>query len=156
MVKAVFMRAIGNVLVPVDDAAINLVKSLKTGQGVELDAKRKNNAGFHAKLMALMRLAFDVWEPPVKELNGQQITKNFEAFRKDLVVMAGYYDAHYSPDGSVRLEPHSLAFGACEHEKREEVYKAILTVVWERILRHANYRSEAEVETIVNKLLGFE
>ena len=35
MVKAVFARAIGNVLVPVDDAAIKLVSGLKTGQGVE-------------------------------------------------------------------------------------------------------------------------
>lgn len=156
MVKAVFMRAIGNVLVPVDDAAIALVETLKAGQGVEMEAKRKNNAAFHAKLMALMRLAFDVWEPPVKELRGQPITKCFESFRKDLVVMAGYYDAHYSPDGSVRLEPHSLAFGACEHQKREEVYQAILTVVWERILRQANYKSPTEVDAIVNKLLGFE
>lgn len=156
MVKAMFERVRGNLLRPVDPAAERLVESLKMGQGVVLEAKRSANVRFHRKLFALMNLAFELWEPPAREVRGQAVSKNFETFRKDLVVLAGFYDAHYSPDGSVRFEPHSLSFKACEEDKRQQVYKGILGVVWERILRHAHFGSPDEVDAVVNQLLAFE
>lgn len=156
MVKAMFERVRGNLLRPVDPAAERLVESLKMGQGVCLEAKRAANVRFHRKLFALMNLAFELWEPQAREVRGQQVSKNFESFRKDLVVLAGFYDAHFSPDGSVRFEPHSLSFKACEDDKRQMVYKAILGVVWEKILRGANFASPEEVDAVVNQLLSFE
>lgn len=156
MVKAVFERIPGGLLRPVDPAAEQLVASLKTNQGVVLEAKRSQNIAFHNKLFSLMNLAFEIWEPQGREVRGQPVLKNFESFRKDLVVMAGFYDAHYAPDGSVRLVPHSLSFKACEHEKRAQVYKAILSVVWEKILRHCHYDSPEEVDAVVHQLLGYD
>lgn len=156
MVKAVFERVRGGLLRPTDPAAEQLVESLKTGQGVALEAKRESNVQFHKKLFALMKFAFDLWEPPVREVMGQPVVKNFETFRKNLVILAGFYDAHYGPDGSTVLVPHSLSFKACEDLKRAEVYKAILTVVWERILRNANFASPAEVDAVVDQLMAFE
>lgn len=156
MVSCLFMRVRGNYLVPVDDEAEQLLTSLKTGQGVKLKAERVNNLKFHRRLFALLNFAFEIWEPSATEVLGQPVTKNFNVFRKDLVVLAGFYDAHYSPDGSVRLEPHSLSFKACEDQKRAEVYKAILGVVWERVLRHANFDSPEEVDAVISHLIGFE
>lgn len=156
MVKAVFERVAGGYLRPVDPAAEQLLESLKTGQGVTLEGKRENNVAFHRKLFALLKLGFEVWEPEAREVRGQAVTKNFEAFRKDMVVLAGFYDAHYGVDGSLRLVPHSLSFRACEDLKRAEVYKAILGVVWDRVLKHAHFASPAEVDAVVNQLLAFE
>ena len=156
MVKAVFERVKGNLLRPVDPAAERLVDSLKMGEGVSLEAKRSANVRFHRKLFALLNLAFEMWEPPALEVRGQRVCKNFETFRRELVILAGFYDAHYSPSGEVRLEAHSLSFRECEEDKRHMVYKAILGVVWEKILRGANFASPEEVDAVVNQLLSFE
>jgi hypothetical protein len=152
----VFERLPNNLLRPVDPAAERLVASMKTGKGVMLSGKKTNNVAFHRKLFALLNLAFETWEPEGKTYRGNQMQKNFESFRKEIIVLAGFYDAYYSVSGEVRFDPHSLSFKECEDDKRGLVYKAILGVVWDRILRHANYLSEAEVDRVVNKLLAFE
>ena len=156
MVKAVFERLPGNLLRPIDPAALQLVESLKSGQGIALEAKRETNVQFHKKLIKLLKLGFEIWEPESLEYRGQPVQKNFEAFRKYLVILAGFYDPVYAPDGSVRLVAHSLSFRQTDDLKREQVYRAVLNVVWSRILRHANYRTEAEVDAVVNQLMGFE
>ena len=38
----------------------------------------------------------------------------------------------------------------------EQVFRAVLTVVWERVLKAAGYATEEEVERVVNELMRFE
>ena len=56
----------------------------------------------------------------------------------------------------MRLEAESLSFASMDEDRFEQVYRAVLAVVWNRVLRAKGYASEEEVERIVNRLLEFE
>ena len=144
-------------LAPADEEARALIDRLKAGQGVRATLRRARNIGFHKKMFALFKLSFDAWEPLTPlEYKGQPVSKDFDRFRKDMTILAGFYKAVYNARGEVRLEAESLSFASMDEERFEQVYRAILAVVWNRVLRAKGYASEEEVERIVNRLLEFE
>lgn len=157
MTDIVLVKTPAGALVPVGDAAGELVGKLKVGQGVTAHIRRARNVRFHRKAMALFRLAFDVWEPAEPQTyKGEVVAKDFERFRKDITILAGFYHAVYNARGEVRLEAESLAFASMDEARFEQVFRAVLTVVWNRVLRRAGYASEDDVERVIEELLRFE
>lgn len=154
--KAVFAKGQGNVLIPADPAAERFIASLKLGGGASVEVKKARNIKFHRKFFSLLQLAFDVWEPTGQKVwKGVPIRKDFERFREDITILAGHYDVAYGLNGDVRLTAKSISFANCEEHEFEAVYQAVLDVVWDKILREANFRSKAEVERVVNQLMGY-
>ena len=136
---------------------LRFVESLKAGTGAALDFKRARNVGFHRKLFALLNLAFAVWQPNDDlRIDGVSVRKDFESFRKMVLILAGHADASYGLDGAVHFEARSISFGRCNELEFTTVYKSVLDVVWERILQHGRYRSIAEMESVAARLLGFD
>ena len=41
-------------------------------------------------------------------------------------------------------------------ESFQQVFKAVLNVVWKHVLQQAGYKSDADVERVVEELLRFE
>lgn len=161
--QAVFAKAQGQTLVPVDDNAARLVRSLKLGAGISVEASRMRNVRFHRKFFALLRLAFDSWEPQAADFDMMRsgavvpVAKDFESFREHVLILAGHCDATYGADGSVRLKAKSIAFENLDDFEFEEIYKRVVDVVWERVLRHARYRSPAAADQVVmQKLATFD
>jgi hypothetical protein len=155
--KAMFQKVKGGLLAPVCDQAEKLMKSLKLGDGAAVEATKMRNYKFHKKFFKLIELAFDVWEPSgEREYRGEKLSKNIETFRRDILILAGHCTASYGVDGSVRLEAKSISFAKCDEFEFNDVYASVLRVVWEKILRHAHFASEQEVELVVNQLLAFE
>ncbi|MDN8030313.1 DUF1367 family protein [Burkholderia multivorans] len=147
----------GGALAPVDAEAREMVGRLKLGQGVQASVTRARNVRFHRKGMALFRLAFDVWEPLTPlEYKGVPVAKDFERFRKDMTILAGFYKAVYNARGEVRLEAESLRFSAMSEERFEEVFKGVLHVVWSRVLKAVGYASPEAVEEVIEELLRFD
>ncbi len=154
--KCVFAKGQGNVLIPADPAAEQFIASLKLGSGAAVEVKKARNIRFHRKFFALLQLAFDIWEPTGEKVwKGVPIRKDFERFREDITILAGHYDVSYALDGSVKLTAKSISFANCDEHEFESVYQAVLDVVWEKILREANFRSKAEVENVVNQLMAY-
>lgn len=144
-------------LAPVDSDARELIERLKAGQGVRATIRRARNVRFHRKAMALFRLAFDVWEPMTPlEYKGLPVAKDFERFRKDMVILAGFYKPVYNARGELRLEAESLSFSSMGADRFEQVFRAVLNVVWNRVLRAAGYASEEDVESVLEELLRFD
>lgn len=147
----------GGALAPVDAEAREMVDKLKLGQGIQASVRRARNVRFHRKGMALFRLAYDVWEPLTPlEYKGLPVAKDFERFRKDMTILAGFYKAVYNARGEVRLEAESLSFASMAEDRFEKVFRAVLNVVWNRVLRNAGYETEAEVERVVDELMRFD
>ena len=116
----------GGALAPVDAEAREMVDKLKLGQGIQASVRRARNVRFHRKGMALFRLAYDVWEPLTPlEYKGLPVAKDFERFRKDMTILAGFYKAVYNARGEVRLEAESLRFSSMSEERFEEVFNAV-------------------------------
>ncbi|MFA5493299.1 MAG: DUF1367 family protein [Hydrogenophaga sp.] len=147
----------GGALAPVDAEAREMVDKLKLGQGIQASVRRARNVRFHRKGMALFRLAYDVWEPLTPlEYKGLPVAKDFERFRKDMTILAGFYKAVYNARGEVRLEAESLRFSSMSEERFEEVFNAVLNVVWSRVLKAAGYASTEDVEEVIEELLRFD
>ena len=154
--KCVFAKGQGNVLIPADPAAEQFIASLKLGSGAAVEVKKARNIRFHRKFFSLLQLAFDIWEPTGEKMwKGVPIRKDFERFREDITILAGHYDVSYALDGSVKLTAKSISFANCDEHEFESVYDSVLDVVWEKILREANFRSKAEVENVVNQLMAY-
>lgn len=155
--KGVFQKRPDGSLVPADDLAEKILTSIKVGEGLSLEAKKARNVRFHRKFFVLLNLAFEVWEPdPCSRYAALGVRKEFEKFRKDIVVLAGHFIETWSLDGELTLEAKSISFANMDELEFREVYSSVLSVVWSRIMRHANYESEADVDRVVNELLRFD
>jgi predicted nucleotide-binding protein (sugar kinase/HSP70/actin superfamily) len=155
-VNCFFTKTLSGTLAPADSETAAYVARLKFGQGLRAEVKRARNILFHRRMFALLNFAFDLWDCPALEYQGQAVAKNFDRFRKDITILAGFFDAVTNLRGEVRLEAKSLAFHNMGEEEFERVYKAVLGVVWDRILRSKGYESPEKVDAIVQELLRFE
>lgn len=146
------MKVAGNLLAPVDEQSAEAIGKLKMAQGVTVTIKRARNAGHHRKLFALFNLAFDAWEPVAKEYKGQRIQKNFDQFRNDVVVLAGFYESGITLKGDVRLTAKSISFASMSQDEFDDLYNAVVNVVLEKIL--TKYTRD-DLDRVVQEVLGF-
>lgn len=157
MSELVLVKTLNGALAPADTEASAFIEKLKTGQGVRATVRKARNVKFHRKAFALFKLAFEAWEPTTPlEYQGLPVAKDFDRFRKDMTILAGFYKAVYNARGEVRLEAESLSFSGMDDERFGQVFRAVLSVVWNRVLRAAGYASEEEVERVVNELMRFD
>lgn len=157
--EASFIKLPGGHLVPASDADKKIVDKIKAGQVLRFKFSRMRNYQFHKKWFALINLAFDYWEPPeipedpekqwMKKVTPE---KNFDRFRKDITIRAGYYDAFFRIDGTVRIEAKSISFADMSEDEFEKLYSATVDVVLGQIYK--DY-SEEMLESLVDQVLAF-
>ncbi|PSU69826.1 hypothetical protein C9J22_13185 [Photobacterium phosphoreum] len=80
--------------------------------------------------------------------------KSFEAYRKWVIVEAGWYDQVVLPNGSILREAKSIRFAKMDDVEFSELYQASFGVLWNSIL-NSYFGDEQEVELAVNRLLGY-
>lgn len=157
MAEALLIRTPSGALAPADEDSRNLIGSLKVGAPIRAKLAKARNIKFHRKAFSLFKLAFDLWEPgDTLEYKGQRVEKSFDGFRKDITILAGFYKAAYNVRGEVRLEAESLSFSSMSEDRFEQVYRAVLNVVWKRVLQQAGYKSVEDVDAAVEELLRYE
>lgn len=139
-------------LAPNDNQAIEYLNSLKSNQVVSCSISKPRNYGFHRKFFALLQVAYDAWNAPDIEYNGQPIHKNFERFRHDVTILAGYYDASVNLKGEVRLDAKSISFAQMNQDEFEKLYSSVIDVILRKILTHYT-RSDLDYQ--VEKILNF-
>ena len=137
-----------------NEAAEKIHKRTKLGGTIHAPFKQMRNAAFHRKLFALFNLAYEYWEPGEVSSRHGNPEKNFDRFRKDLVILAGHYHSVIRLDGTVRIAPDSLSFGNMNQETFNDLYQNILDVIMKRI-PVLNELNEDEIEDLVNKVLEF-
>jgi hypothetical protein len=153
----VLIKTPNGALAPADEESRALIGRLKSGQGVRATIRRARNVRFHRLAFALFKLAFDAWEPMTPlEYQGHPVSKDFDRFRKDMTILAGFYRAVYNARGEVRLEAESLSFASMDEDRFEKVFRAVLSAVWNRVLRAKGYASEADVERVLAEFMRFE
>ena len=156
MTELVVIKTLGGALAPADPQTAEFVSKLKLGQGLRADFKRMRDVMKHRRGFALLHFAFEHWDAPQLEYEGLPVVKTFDRFRKDLTILAGHWTSTVNLRGEVRLEAKSLSFGNMDDTEFEQVYRDLLTAVWERIFRSKGYADPAAVDAIVDQLLRFE
>ena len=152
MAEIVLQKIAGGVLAPVDQQGIDYLAKIKLGQGVKVKLTKHNSVQFHRKLFALTNLAYDAWEPVEAQYKGQVIAKNFDQFRDDITILAGYYETRIRLDGSIRFIPKSWSFERMDDIEKEKLYNSIINVVLSRILTKC---TRENIDEIVVQLLRF-
>lgn len=75
-----------------------------------------------------------------------------EAFRKNIIIKAGFYDLVSTPDGPVKVA-QSISFGNMGDERFQEVYKGCFDVIWTEVLNEV-YESQQDAEQAVNMAMN--
>lgn len=131
------------------------LKKLEAGELITFDVKLPRNGKYHKKFFAMLNLAYEMWEPnrKNKSYKSKPIQKNFERFRSDVLIQAGYYSQTFDLDGNMKLEPISISFASMDDIQFEAVYSACLNVLLEKVL--ITYKNRTEVDVVVEKMLNF-
>jgi hypothetical protein len=133
----------------------NRLNNLEVGEIVDFDAVFKRNGKYHRKFFALLNFAFEAWEPDRfhKSYKGMPVAKNFERFRKDVIVQAGFYEQTFDLDGNMKLEAQSISFASMDDVQFEAVYSAVCDVILGKVL--TTYAGRDELDDVMKQVVGF-
>lgn len=128
---------------------------LEEGEIAQAEMAIPRNYRFHKKFFALINFAFDAWLPnrKNKSYKGIEVVKNFDRFRSDLLIQAGYYEQTFDLDGNMKLEAQSISFSNMDDAEFERVYSAVATVILEKVL--VNYKDRAELDDVMQQVMRF-
>lgn len=128
---------------------------LEPGEMAVADMRFPRNPKFHRKFFALLQIGFDAWEPARKrkKYKGKPVLKNFEQFREDVTILAGYYEQTFNLRGEMKLKAKSIKFASMDEAEFERLYSSVADVLLQNVLQ--NYSGREELDDVVDKILGF-
>ncbi len=130
MSDSFFIKANG-ALHPASDHDRLLLDKIKTGTAVRIQYKKVRNYEFHKKMFALLNFAFDNWEP-----ENDVGEKNFNQFREDIIILAGFYYRYVRLDNSTRIKAKSISFTAMDETEFEDLYNKTIDVIVKHVLQN--------------------
>ena len=140
---------------PASEADAELLTKIKVGAVVKLKLTRMRNYKYHRKYFALIDFAFSYWTPtelPDPRWPDVVPEKNFDRFRKDLIIRAGYYDATYRLNGDTRIEAKSISFANMSEDEFEKLFSATIDVVLSDV---CTQYTEEMLRDVVEQTLAF-
>lgn len=116
---------------------------------------QKRNSKFHRKFFALLTVGYEAWDPGRKHktYKGEPVAKNFEQFREDVTILAGYYEQTFGIAGEMKLKARSISFAKMDQAEFEELYSAVADVLLGRVLE--SYSNRAELDEVVDRVMRF-
>lgn len=123
--------------VPFGEEASEASRRFKPGQQVWLSIRIARNNRFHKKFFALLNLVYDIWSeanPTIELPDGGEARINFDRWRKDLIILAGYWERIPRIDGSMTVEAQSIAFHAMNEETFEKLYSDVIDTIVQKLL----------------------
>lgn len=140
------------VLLPCDEEAKGKMTKLSQDKIYNVDVKHDRNYRFHRKFFALLNYAFDIWKDKPAWSKQDQVLFSFDAFRKNITILAGYHNAVFTLEGSIELEAKSISFAKMGQETFDKLYSDVIDVILQKVL--VNYKRD-DLENVVNNILGF-
>ena len=139
--------------VPADTKTAEWHAKLMPGQSVWGDFTKIRNYKFLKKYFALLNIGFDNWIPG--EINSKYGTpeKNFDQFRDDCTIKAGYFYVVVRLDGSIRIKPKSISFAKMEEDEFSELYSKTIDVLLKYV--YGTEMDAYKINEIVESYLRF-
>ena len=146
-------------LVPDDDATREWFNKLKMGATIHADARQLRNGAFFRKWWALVNLGYDHWSDAVEtlEYKGERVLPEFERFRKDVTILAGFYHSVVNIKGEMRIEADSLKWVSMSEESFTKLYDATIRVLLRKVFNGQvcpNW-SEEQLRSVAEQILEF-
>ena len=155
MGEMLLTRTLGGMLAPQTDEDAAQISRFKVGATIRCKTSAMRNAKFHKKWFALAKSAFDMWSDELPELEhaGVMVRPEFERFRKDLTIMAGYYRPVFGVNGTLRLEAESLGWAEMDEDRFESLYSATIDAILSKVLKQRI--TEAQLRDNVDQIMRF-
>jgi hypothetical protein len=122
-------------------------EKMEAGEFYKVKVSYPRDGAYHRRFMKMLRFAFQQWEPEKERkrltYKGIPIHKDFENFRKDIVILAGYKVAKFDARGRVFVDAASIAFDNMDDDTFRNVYAAVYEVIYSRIFEKKGYDREA-------------
>jgi len=147
----IHLKKVNQSLVPEDQEAAEFILHLKQGAAVKAKISQPRNYGHHKKYFSLLNYAFDCFEPDV-EYKGEKIEKNFDRFREDIQILAGYGIPTVNINGEVRYISRSISFGSMKQDDFDKLYSNVINVILKKVL--ANHSRE-DLDRVVSEVLNY-
>lgn len=144
--KINFIKQAGGVLLPANDHEAQRLNKFKTGELYEVEIKLTRNPAFHRKMFAFFNFCFQYWRG---DNEFQDEIAQFDKFRKDLTMLAGYRNNVFNMRGELRVEPESLSFASMDQERFEQCYNAMIQAAIRNVF------GNTKDQNIINQLYNF-
>lgn len=148
----IYLQKMNGALYPAGESDREAMAKYPLGTFLKADIVRPRNYKFHKKFFALLNIGFDAWEPPAPTYKGHQVQKDFDRFRQDVTIAAGFYDVVGTLSGKVALRAKSISFAKMEEDEFNKLYNAVANVLLLDVLK--NY-TKADVDHVVETICGF-
>lgn len=158
MAEAQFIKQLGGLLRPANQADVETLAKVANGNLVQVDFKQPRNPQFHRKFFAMLNFAYEYWNPEPMQLEGFDITpeKNFDRFRKDVLILAGFRHAVVNIKNEVRFEADSISFASMDDMQFQDVYQAVFNVCWRMVLKNVQGMTQAIADNHILQMLSYD
>lgn len=140
-------------LVPNDPSTGEWYEKLKIGEDVHGSLRKHRIGWMHRKYFALLTIGYSNWTPGKIDSEHGIPEKNFNRFRKDVAIQAGFYEIVIRLDGTARPEAKSISFVKMDQEEFDRLYNRSLDVLLKRI--YGKDWTKKEINEAVEKYLEF-
>ena len=146
-------------LLPACDEAEEWLRKKKLGALILVEPREMRNGGFFRKWWALVKLGFYYWSETAitMEYKGQKVLPEFERFRKDITILAGFYRPVVNLKGEMRIEAESLKWASMNEERFTQLYDATIQVLLRQVFngKVCARWSEQQLREIAEQILQF-
>jgi hypothetical protein len=146
-------------LISACEEATEWLAKKKLGSTILVEPREMRNGAFHRKWFALVKMAFDHWSESAStiEFKGAPVLPDFDRFRKDVTISAGFYYPVVNLKGEVRIEPESLKWGSMTEERFTQLYDATIQVLLLRVFNGKVCKSwtEQQLREVAAEILEF-
>ena len=139
-------------LLPADQDAQEWFSKLKSGGTVSGKFVVPRNLKFMRKFFAMLRVAYDNYDWPVVDYGSGTTKCSYERFRKDVTILAGYYEIVVNTKGELRKDAMSISFAKMDEAEFSLLYSEVLDVILMQFLQE--WESN-DMERAVEQMLGF-
>lgn len=146
-------------LVSACQEATDWLSKKKLGATILVEPREMRNGAFFRKYWALVKLGFDYWSEvaaPI-EYRGQPVLPEFDRFRKDVTILAGFYHPVVNLKGEVRIEAESLKWASMTEETFAKLYDATIQVLLAKVFngRVCKHWTEQQLRDVAAQVLEF-
>jgi len=156
--ELIFTKSVHGLL-PDSPEAEKWLSKKKLAATIVVEPHEMRNGAYFRKWWSLVKLGYDYWSDSVEtlEYNGERVLPDFDRFRKDVTISAGFYQPVVNLKGELRIEPESLKWSNMTEERFDKLYNATITVLLQRVFngKVCPTWTEDELRRIAEQILEY-
>lgn len=113
----------GGALTPATDMDVEKMKRFKNHEMFQIEIKNERNWEFHKKVILFFIFCFEYW---VSDNNYTDESTDFDEFRYELTILAGFRTVIWKINGTFEYKAKSISYAKMEQEEFERLYNALI------------------------------